>query len=515
MRRPMNHKTLGLVLASAVVLVSALRAQSTEQQIVGDAAAAMGGRDRILAVKTLVVQGGGHDLNVGQSLRYDELGLQSAAWQIRDYKRTYDLANTRARFEVVRASQYPYYQGVGGERVVQGLDGDVAFNVAPNGNATRVFGGQAGGRRAEYLRHPLTLVRAALDPSAKLANGRTQGAERLVDITTNGVTLTLAINSATKLPSRIIQMTDSPTMGDTAVEMQFGEYQAINGLQLPARIITKTDRWLSADVRLLSQNIDGDVGNLEAPAGIRSATQPAPPAPPTTAAREIAKGLWYVEGTTHKSLLAEFSDHMLLIEAPNDERVRAVLAKAKELRPNKPVTKLHVTHHHADHTSGVRLAVAEGVTEIITHRSNVAYLNDVLSRPHTVNPDDLAKKGNVKLPKITAIDDTGVLRDSMMTINMYHIRDNSHADSMLMLYFPSGKILTQPDIYMPNDARNAIEGEPLGHAPWLQNLAGNIALRKLDVEYHAPIHGDYVTNKQFLDSLIFMTQFVPGAKSTN
>jgi glyoxylase-like metal-dependent hydrolase (beta-lactamase superfamily II) len=513
----MTRKTLGsLLLVSALSLSSGLQAQSTEQQVVSDAAAALGGRDRILAVRTLVVQGGGHDLNVGQSLRYDELGLQSDAWQIRDYKRMYDLANGRARFEAVRAAQYPYYQGIGGERIVQGLDGDIAFIVAPNGNATRAFGGQVNARRIEYLRHPLTLVRAALAPSAKLSNGRTQGADRLVDVTTNGVTLTLAINSATKLPSRIIQMTDSPTMGDTAVETQFGEYQSFNGVQLPARIITKTDRWLSADVRLLSQAIDGDVGNLAAPPAVRSATPPAPPAPPTTTAREIAKGLWYVEGTTHKSLLAEFSDHMLLIEAPNDERVRAVLAKAKELRPNKPVTQLLVTHHHADHTSGVRLAVAEaGITEIITHRSNVAYLNDVLTRPHTINPDDLAKKGTVKPPKITAIDDTGVLRDAMMTINMYHVRDNSHADSMLMLYFPSGKILTQPDIYMPNDARNVIPGEPLGHAPWLRNLAGNINLRKLDVEYHAPIHGDYVTNKQFLDSLIFMTQFVPGAKSTN
>jgi len=509
----MTYRSIGVVLASLALLAPALRAQSTEQQIVADAAAAMGGRDRILAVKTLVVQGGGHDLNVGQSLRYDELGLQSDAWQIRDYKRTYDLANTRGRFEVVRASQYPYYQGVGGERVVQGLDGDVAFNVAPNGGATRVFGGQAAGRRVEYLRHPLTLVRAALGPSAKLANGRTQGAERLVDITSGGVTLTLGINSSTKLPSRIIQMTDSPTMGDTAVETLFGEYAAAGGLQLPARITTRTDRWPSADVRILAQSVDA--GNLAAPANVRSATQPAPPAPPMTTAREIAKGLWYVEGTTHKSLLAEFSDHMLLVEAPNDERVRAVLAKAKELRPNKPVTTLLVTHHHGDHTGGVRLAVANGITEIVTHRSNVAYVNDVLSRPHTINPDDLAKKGNVKLPKITAIDDTGVLRDSMMTVNMYHIRDNSHADSMLMLYFPGGKILTQPDIYMPNDARNVIEGEPLGHAPWLQNLAGNINLRKLDVEYHAPIHGDYVTNRQFLDSLIFMTQFVPGGKATN
>jgi glyoxylase-like metal-dependent hydrolase (beta-lactamase superfamily II) len=511
----MTNKTIGLLLASAVLLVSRLGAQSTEQQIVSDAATALGGRDRILAVKTLVVQGGGHDLNIGQSLRYDELGLQSDAWQIRDYKRMYDLANGRARFEVVRAAQYPYYQGIGGDRVVQGLDGDIAFNIAPNGNATRVFGGQVNARRVEYLRHPLTLVRAALAPSAKLANGRTQGGDRLVDVTTNGVTLTLAINSTTKLPSRIIQMTDSPTMGDTAVETQFGEYQTVGGVKLPARIATRTDRWPSADVRLLSQNVDGDVGNLTAPANLRSATAPPPPAAPTTTAREIAKGLWYVEGTTHKSLLAEFSDHMLLIEAPNDERVRAVLAKAKELRPNKPVTTLLVTHHHADHTGGVRLAVANGITEIITHRSNVAYINDVLTRSHTINPDDLAKKGNVKLPKITAVDDTGVLRDAMITINMYHIRDNSHADSMLMLYFPNGKVVTQPDIYMPNDARNVIPGEPLGHAPWLQNLAGNINLRKLDVEYHAPIHGDYVTNKQFLDSLIFMTQFLPGSKSTN
>src|SRR4030095_15151665 len=169
------------------------------------------------------------------------------------------------------------------------------------------------------------------------------------------------INSTTKLPSRIIQITDSPTMGDTVVEAQFGEYQLVGGVQLPARITTRTDRWPSADVRLLSQNIDGDVGNLAAPANVRSATPPAPPASPTATAREIAKGLWYVEGTTHKSLLAEFSDHMLLIEAPNEERVRAVLAKARELRPNKPVTKLLVTHHHGDHTGGARPAGRGGV----------------------------------------------------------------------------------------------------------------------------------------------------------
>jgi glyoxylase-like metal-dependent hydrolase (beta-lactamase superfamily II) len=503
------------VLACILLMWQGLRAQSNEQQIIADAAAALGGRERILAVKTLIVEGGGRDLNVGQSLRFDDLGLQSDVWQIREYKRAYDLANNRARFEAIREAQYPFYQGEAAPRLIQGLDGEIAFNVNAEGGATRVFGGQATGRLAEYLRHPLTLVRAALQPTARLSNARTQGNERFVDVTVGGATLTLAIDATTKLPTRVIQMTDSATLGDTPVETRFAGYEAVSGVQLPTRLTTRTDRWLSAEVRLMRQSVDGTLGDLAAPPNVRAATQPPAPAPPTTTSREIAKGVWFVEGTTHKSLLAEFSDHMLLIEAPNNERVRAVLAKARELRPNKPVTKLLVTHHHGDHTSGVRLAVAEGVTEIITHRSNVAYLNLVLSRPHTINPDELSKKANARLPKITPIDDEGVLRDSTMTVNLYHIRDNSHADSMVMVYFPNGKVLTQPDIYMPNDKRNIIDGEPYGHAPWLQNFMANIMLRKLDVAWHAPIHGDYVPHSQFLDAFVFMTQFVPPRSSTN
>jgi hypothetical protein len=47
----MTHRTFGLLLASVVLLVPGLRAQSTEQQIIADAAAALGGRERILAVR--------------------------------------------------------------------------------------------------------------------------------------------------------------------------------------------------------------------------------------------------------------------------------------------------------------------------------------------------------------------------------------------------------------------------------------------------------------------------------
>jgi glyoxylase-like metal-dependent hydrolase (beta-lactamase superfamily II) len=510
-----NRTFFCLVLASSCLSWQSAGAQSQEQQIIADAATALGGRDRVLAVKTLTIEGGGHDMSVAQAQRFDEMGLQSDVNQIRDYKRVYDLANVRGRFEAVREAQYPYYLGEGGARQVQGLDGEVAFNVAASGAANRVFGAQAAARRVEYLRHPLTVVRLALGPDAKVANARSEGGERLVDVASGTVSVTLAVDGATKLPSRVVWMADNPTLGDHPIETRFADYRNVDGLQLPTRFTTKTDRFVSAEVRILRQRLDADAGNLAAPAAVASAAPPTGAAEFPVDAREIAKGLWFVLGTTHHSLLAEFSDHLMLIEAPNEERTLRVLAKARELRPNKPVTTLLVTHHHSDHTGGVRTAVAEGITHIVTHRTNVAYVNEVLKRAHTINPDRLSKNPNQKPVRITAIEDEGVVKDGAMTINLYHILDNSHADSMLMLYFPEGRILTQADVYMPNDKRNVIDGEPLGHAPWMRNFLANINFRKLQVDYHAPIHGDYVPHSQFLESVITMTQFVPGSGSTN
>src|SRR2546425_1670877 len=506
------YRTL-VAAACCLVLPAAGRAQTAEQQIVNDAAASLGGRERVLAVKTMLLGGAGSQV-AGTSLRYDDLGYSSAINQLRDVKRAYDLANGRARFEATSMAEYAYYIGDAPNRQIQGLDGMVAFNVGANGNATRTFGNQANGRRVEYLRHPLTLVRAGLESGVKLANARTQGTERLVDITVGDLpTLTLAISATTKLPTRIIQMTDNATMGDTAVALAFSDYRPVNGLQLPTRLTTWTDKWATGDIRIHNVAVDGNVGDLAAPAAVVAAKPPAGGGAPQTFpndAQEIAKGVWFVSGTTHHSLIVEFNDHLMVIEAPNSERVAAVWAKAKELRPNKPITTLLVTHHHADHTGGVRDAVALGVTDIIAHESNVAYLNDMLKRPHTINPDRLAKQPKAKPVKITAIGDTGVVKDSSMTINLYHILDNSHADSMLMIYFPQGRIMTQADVYMPRDARHIIQGEPLGHAPLNRNVMANLVHRKLQVDYHAPIHGDYVPQSKFVEDTITMTQYMPG-----
>jgi len=481
-------------------------AQGDTQQIIDDAAKALGGRENILEARTLVLEGGGNQLEPEQGLRWDEIGVVGAPLQIRDYKRTYDLTNGRIRTEMTQQREYIEFQGEGAIHQAQCLDGNVAFNVAENGKASRVFGqGQVEERRVEYLRHPLTLVRAALEPAAKLSNIRTQGNERLVDLTIGKIKLTAAFDSATKLPTRVIQMVDNPTLGDTAIETSFSDYKEVGGLMLPTRFTTKEDQFGTADIRIRRQAVNVDIGDLAAPPDVASATPPAPPQSSPAPAKEIAKGIWFVTGTTHHSLLVEFSDHMMLVEAPNVERTLAVMAKAKELRPNKPVTVLVMTHHHGDHTGGVRTAAAMGVTQVIAQKSNLELLNEMFKRPHTINPDLFSKTPSAKTPKITAIDDEGVVKDGTMTVNLYHLLENSHADSQLVIYFPQSRIFSEVDDYSPGDARYIIPGEPFGHAPWNQNLLANINYRKLQVDYIAPLHGELVPYSQFLENAITMT----------
>lgn len=501
-----------LLVSCLLVMHVSVRAQGGAQQVVNDAAAALGGKERLLALKTLMLEGGGHDFQVDQEFAYDELGSQFLAYQLRDYKRSYDLANGRGRFEQVREAQFTIFNGQRPQKTVQALDGDIAFNIGDDGRATRAF--QVAGRRVEYLRHPVTLMRALLDPNATLSNVRSQGTERLVDYKLDGILLTVAFDANTKLPSRVIQLVDSETLGDRPNEMRWSDYRAVSGVQLPTLFTWKVGRWTVGEVRVVRQTVDGDVGNLAAPTAVVSATRPAAaPSPPSSAVREIAKGIWEHTGTTHKSFIVEFSDHLVLVDAPNVERTLAVMARAKELRPNKPVTTLIVGHNHGDHTGGIRTAVALGVTEIVTHRSNLTLLDETFKNPHTLNPDLYSKTPNAKPPKITAIDDHGVLKDAMNTIDLYLLLDSSHSRTQLMIYYANARMLTLADVYMPNDPRVFIPGEPLGHAPWLRNVFANIQYRKLQVDTMAPVHGDVTPYSQFTEEAIFLTAKPPAEVS--
>jgi glyoxylase-like metal-dependent hydrolase (beta-lactamase superfamily II) len=458
-----------------VAVVTGACTQATpEQQVINDAAAALGGRDRILAVKTLTIEGDGANGNLGQDLT-PERTVQT--FTLTNYKREIDVVASRARVEQTRTPTFPYFQGQQPQRQIQGVAGDVGYNVAADGSATRVANAVAKDRRTEIFHHPLTIVRAALAPDAMLANARTANGQKVVDVTANGVTFTLAIDATTNLPTRVVSMADNLNLGDVAVETAFADYQDVSGLKLPARLTTTTDRVMTADIRATKQTVDGPTSDLAAPAAAVSAAAITGSAPANVTVQEIAKGIWWLAGQSHHSVLVEFGDHLTLIESPqNDTRALAVIAKARELRPNKPLTTVVVSHHHFDHSGGVRAAVSEGVG-VIAHKSSAPFFQSATTRPHTIVPDALAR--NPKPLKIETVDEELELKDATQTLELYHIAGSPHADTLLMAYFPRERLLVEADVFTPGAAV----------APYAANLLENITKRKLRVDKIVPIHG--------------------------
>ena len=460
-----------------VILLAASAACSNatpEQQIVNDAASALGGRDKILAVRTIVIEGQGTNGNLGQDMTPEATGQR---FNVTGYTRTIDVAAGQSRIEQTRTPNFAYFQGPQPQKQVLGIAGDVGYNVAPNGTATRVPNAVARDRRAEIFHHPITIIRAALDPAAMLTNPRTTGHERVVEVGVNGLSFTLAIDATTKLPTRVVSMTDNPNLGDVAIETSFADYQDVNGLKLPAHLTTKTDTYTTVDIRATKQTVDGPAGNLAAPDAAASA--PAITAPPAAAVttEELAKGVWQLAGQSHHSVVVEFGDHLILIEAPqNDTRALAVIAKARELAPNRPLTHVVNTHHHFDHSGGIRAAVSEGLT-VITHKGNAAFFQDAATRPHIIVPDALAKAS--KPLKVETVDEEMELKDGAMTMRLYHVAGCPHSDTMLMAYFPRERILVEVDAFSPGAAVQ----------PYAANLRENVSKRGLKVDRIVPLHG--------------------------
>ena len=223
--------------------------------------------------------------------------------------------------------------------------------------------------------------------------------------------------------------------------------------------------------------------DLPIPDTVRDAVPPAV----KVASEKLGDGVWYLTGGSHHSMLVEFRDHVAVIEAPLTEaRSEAVIAEVKKLVPGKPIRYLISTHHHFDHSGGLRTYIAEGAT-IVTHQSNKAFYERVAKLPHTLNPDRLSRER--KKAKILAVGARHVLTDGAQTIEIHHIQGNPHNEGILMAYLPKDMILVEVDVYTPL-APNA--APPATPNPNTVNLYENIERLKLDVGPIAPLHGRLV-----------------------
>jgi glyoxylase-like metal-dependent hydrolase (beta-lactamase superfamily II) len=134
------------------------------------------------------------------------------------------------------------------------------------------------------------------------------------------------------------------------------------------------------------------------------------------------------------------------------------------------------THHHFDHSGGIRAAVSEGLA-VITQKANAQFFRDAIDRPHTIAPDALAR--NPKPLKLEPVDEGMELADDTMTVQLYRIDGNPHGDAMLMAYLPKERILVEADAFSPGAAVQ----------PYAANLLENVTKHNLRVDRIVPLHG--------------------------
>ena len=490
----MSNRIAVLALAVASIpLAIGLAGQgpSPEAQLVRRAADALGGRDRVLALKTLQIIGYGElaYFNGGGNITGNPDAPQK--WQkVLEHTRTIDLANSRTRVQQRLKMDFEFASSTGQlglNRSSETLDGDIAYNIgggflsAPQAGTPQPQSAGAAAarqRRVEMLAHPVTIVRAALDPTTKLSNLRKQGNLQLVDVTVRqGDTLTMAVDGTSNLPVWVAYVGPNTNLGDVTYRTAFTGYVPAKGIQLPTGIATTIDfRNVVQSKLYVDRNIvDAAIDDLSAPASLRAAA-PAPGAPPggnaSATPMKVADHVWFLNGNT----FFEFDDHLTMVEANRtDAALQAILKAANALVPGKRVTQVIQTHHHFDHSVGLRAAVAEGLT-VISRRGNEGIFREMVARPARMFPDALGR--SPKPLKFIPVDDHLKLKDSTNEIDIYHIVGNYHMADGVIVHVPASNLLVEADLTTQEWDFNW----------WGDSLMNNIEYRKIKVDTNLAVH---------------------------
>jgi glyoxylase-like metal-dependent hydrolase (beta-lactamase superfamily II) len=471
---------------AACGLLAAMASAEDAAPVLQKSATALG------AAKLTSIQfsGSGKAASVGQSLTPQD------AWPLLNvtaYTRTIDYPSQCSREEMVRTLETPPAKGGGApfqgeQRQVNLICGPYAWNQP--GAAPVPALATSAERQLQILSTPHGFVKQALISSATAKKGK-GGTE--VTISVIGRYKLVGTIDGQGLVSKVETWIPSPVLGDMSVETIYSDYKDYGGVKFPSHIVQKQGGYMVLDINVANVQPNPANAAMPIPDSVQKATAP----PVVVASQKLADGVWFIGGGTHNSLLIEYKDFLAVVEAPNsEERSLAVIAEVKKLVPGKPIKYLVNTHHHLDHSSGIRTYVAEGAT-VITSESNKAYYEDAWKRPRTLDPDLLAK--NPKKATFITVKDKYVLTDGDRSLELHLTEGDTHNATILFGYMPKEKILIEADDFTP-PAPNGPPLVPLA-MQFGNNLYENIQKLKLDIVTIAPLHGRVVPYSEFPKAL--------------
>src|SRR5215470_12282310 len=198
----------------------------TAAQAIDAAAAALGGADKIRALRNLTLIGYAQYAYQNGGGNISPLpGAPQKFIAANDYRRVYDLEHGRMLHQERRNDLFPFANYGGHDFALQrqGLDGDVAYNINAQGQAVR--GGDARDRRMWMHTNPVVAIRAALDPANTVGNRRTEKGSTLVDVTLkSGDVLTMGVQPSSNLPAFVRWIAPQVNLGEVVTTTRFFGY---------------------------------------------------------------------------------------------------------------------------------------------------------------------------------------------------------------------------------------------------------------------------------------------------
>jgi hypothetical protein len=323
---------------AASALVAACSTAPTPKRLAQDAAAAMGGADKLKSIQTLTMKGGTDSrTRLGQTVH---VGDPETAGQLKNVVETYDLANGRASLDY-ELQNGPFVQH---RHEVMTKRGDKTVGVEYVGTrpviATSVGGlfswGTQNSPEIALRRNVVGIVLAATETAsdAQPAEDRSfngKMAKYGSAKTKSGEDVGLYFDPQSKLLVGF-ETTDTETMlGDVAAQYVLEDYKAADGLTLPYKITVKKGGKDYSDVQYTSIAINdaGASKEWEIPEAASKEADQAIAAgdySPVVLSR-VADGVYFARAYSHNSMIVEFPSWLAVVEAPYTEAQSKTLVR--------------------------------------------------------------------------------------------------------------------------------------------------------------------------------------------
>jgi glyoxylase-like metal-dependent hydrolase (beta-lactamase superfamily II) len=199
---------------------------------------------------------------------------------------------------------------------------------------------------------------------------------------------------------------------------------------------------------------------------------------------EITPDVITLGGSIHHSMAVKLDRGVVVVDCPQNElRSLAVIEAIEGHWPGQPITHCILTHHHHDHSGGIRTYAAIGA-ELIMAEGDRDFITDVLQRPHTIVPDRLSEV-HVEPTIITVGDNHMSLGGG--AIEIYRI-SSPHCAEDLVTYVAGPKALFNADLFNPG----LVPGGAVPPPYWVKyskDFREQIEALNLDIDLMIGAHG--------------------------